>query len=366
MKTSLHYKITISTLTVLFIFSSCQIEPKNGNKSILHKNYENKIIKLKSKKVTLTNIVNHSFTNFQIVDSFLLVSTPFQEPFFHIYYKNSLELITSFGMRGNGPLEFNQPELLKQVISTDTGSFVLIMDNNKINFINLEWAFQKQQKQAKIKKITLPALVFPVNNCILINNNYIFGVTQTFPNGNNFILNIQKDSLFWTPFTPILKQDIARDKFGFIYNNFISISPNGKMFFSAFELFKRINIFNNKDSIFEPTVVLFDSKKQYLKIDTKTGYEDKNSKKFFIDVYSTNNYLYALNFNMSNSEITSEKKINSQIFKLDWKGDLISIYEIDPFITSFIVDETNHNIIASSQFYEDYIFLYTIDKISIQ
>ena len=59
-----------------------------------------------------------------------------------------------------------------------------------------------------------------------------------------------------------------------------------------------------------------------------------------IALYATNRYIYTLNLDMTANEI-SNKVSNPSIQLFDWEGHPLKRYQLDRYISSFIVDEQN-------------------------
>ncbi|MFR5758833.1 MAG: BF3164 family lipoprotein [Bacteroides cellulosilyticus] len=59
-----------------------------------------------------------------------------------------------------------------------------------------------------------------------------------------------------------------------------------------------------------------------------------------IALYATDRYIYTLNLDMTANEINN-KVSNPSIQLFDWEGHPLKRYQLDRYISSFIVDEQN-------------------------
>ena len=81
-----------------------------------------------------------------------------------------------------------------------------------------------------------------------------------------------------------------------------------------------------------------------------------------ICVYTTDNYIYTLNLDMTTEDVEDRKTTpNIQVF--DWEGKPLIQYKLDCFINTFAVDEVAHKIYGVFVEDEDHIYVFNLPQL---
>ena len=81
-----------------------------------------------------------------------------------------------------------------------------------------------------------------------------------------------------------------------------------------------------------------------------------------ICVYTTDNYIYSLNLDMTTEDVEDRKTTpNIQVF--DWEGKPLIQYKLDCFINTFAVDEVAHKIYGVFVEDEDHIYVFNLPQL---
>lgn len=126
-------------------------------------------------------------------------------------------------------------------------------------------------------------------------------------------------------------------------------SADKNIFAVAYNFFPVIEIFNKKSDEFHffESNESFKAKFQIIgNNNNEYVYWDLNSPYQFRDIFITANHVYALYGGFSENQIKSHSLVANKIYKLNLKGELIDIYQLDRSINNFAVNESENVIVG--------------------
>ena len=277
---------------------------------------------------------------FFIKDSFLVVFEPKnQNNFIHVYNNDTKKIIARFGQIGKGGYDFINPRLITNNIPAKSNEFI-IGDTRRICKINIDsLLLNKNYKGEDYADIPDELRLY---NYILYCSDSLIIVNQTG----------KKQLTFWdrNKEKAVHKNILLRNEnlkvtdlcltMG-IYDAYYT--SNGERIAIAYKNWKQIDIVSLSGDIVKRVYFpnyLFNQDKVDLYKDKQNIEFSKDAHLFFTYVASTSKYLYALCWNNTKENIKKGKAF-SQIYQLDWDGNLVNIYSFDRAISSFCVFKDN-------------------------
>jgi|GEM_PF-1937920 hypothetical protein len=338
-------KILLLSIVILF-FVNCSKTIERDN--IVFVDEFPKTISLTGNPIP--QIDNNFFPNFiSICDSLLLYCDTENDPHFYLYDLPNFEYIGSFGKQGSGPYDINNSVIWDQFFCKDgvTKAWVFQMNLMKMTLVNINEAVDSLIYVVE-KTIFLPPEIYDAVNVIAINDTIFVGGGCN-PHGEFFIYNSSIRSLKWKPFLMDNDEkynDRIKDV-GLLQEykrGTIKIKPDGSHFVKSYVYSPIIDVYN-EDMNNIISIVYTDRSKPNMNI--KTGLFDEETEIYFINVFLTDSYIYALNFNCSLADFDNNDCNNVSIDVFNWEGIPICQYYLNESIIAqgeFVVDEINKRI----------------------
>lgn len=258
-------------------------------------------------------------------------------PMIYTFSIPNLELVDSFGIRGNGPDDYSFP-----VFHANSSNLLAIWgysDLRKIEKFNVnkqgKLSFLNEYKLKDSKGYNESHLV---KDSFFIYNN----VPESFSIKKININTSEEVGEFNFEINKEIKEILNQDNKGNI-----AASDNGIAYLFYYK--DQINFYdlnlNQVNSIIVNTNIERDLQNY------------KKSKVYYTQSYSGNNYLYAL---YKGTDLQDNSFAGNCIEVYSWKGDKIARYYLDMYIAYFVVDENNSRIYAYSAENPDYITWFDI------
>ncbi|MBU3853510.1 MAG: TolB-like 6-bladed beta-propeller domain-containing protein [Candidatus Paraprevotella stercoravium] len=277
-----------------------------------------------------------------LLDSSLVVFNDGLDTCFQVFDRNSLEYRYSFGLKGNGPEDFNMPS--GDVVYNRQGE-VAILDVNMLKVIS----FKDGHPVVGTRKI--PAQNSYYNGLISLNDS-LFVCNGDFEDTKEFMF-IHGDG------TLELKVDYPEgiDRFGSIlqrnqaYEHMAVARPSGDRFASFYTFQRAFRIINEKGDILKNVTLAIEPFDEQIPVD------DEQRRIHVLSVRATQDYIYTLNLDMTPEEIYQQKSFPSiQVYS--WDGEPVKKYNLDRFISSFTIDESSQMIYGAFAEKEDEIYVF--------
>lgn len=295
-----------------------------------------------------------------ICDTLLFIINNKKENIVNVFNSTNLSFIGSFGNRGKGPNEYMSAQFYGQYTIDNKGINVWIMDGNsrKLHLINVEESLKTNNSTQPIKEKFLTRNTGFERSVFYINDSLIIGSSQS-SNGHLYLYNPILDEIKWTKFYPELETE-NEETFGLLWLDMNSLKPDGSKIACAFYSFNRIDIYST-DGKFEFSVTYNPDNLPEI-IPKEELVDSDQNKVFYLDVYSTNNYIYALYCN-STSDNLYNSDFKSEIHVFNWNGDPVSIYRSDIAFDRIVVDEKNKIIIGGHYITDGDITVFNLDSL---
>ena len=333
-----------------FLITSCD----KGN--VKKKLEFDKIITLKSEPFELFK--QPCVSSINLIDRYIFLIDQCEEKFVHLYNAENYEYYGSFGGKGEGPKEFIFPEIYNQGYVDEADSLhVLIYDDIKkrladVNVNNIMYGSRQDFK-----------LYHPSHDGAYVSNflslkNFLFtGIFAEYPN-RFFINDLKTGDLKSFKYLPENNITVPKGEEFVIFRNIIRTKPDGSAFVSALDLFPQIDIFDldgNKTATYALA-----GKNERLNLNTSIKPLPHKAMHYYMGLFVSNRYIYALNWNMSQQEFIDNVNVPGQIHVFDWKGNPIIQYQLDQKIAAIIVDEKKNIIIGINDTKEHPFFVYKL------
>lgn len=234
-----------------------------------------------------------------------------------------------FGMKGEGPEDFVLPSI--RAVSQNETSFVL-NDMNRLKNISMN------ESEPHISSIVMPydfkyfnGLVKLKDSLFCCNAGYEseYELMFLYPDGQSRELGEYPERV-----EPRFQNVLARNQ---AYNSLLVAKPDGTRLAVFYQHIPRFRIYNTDGKLESDNI---------MEIPPCQELPDEDDDKRYIHpiaIYATDNYIYTLNLDMTSEEIGNQiKNPNIQLF--DWEGHPLKRYQLDCYISSFIVDASKNTV----------------------
>lgn len=282
-------------------------------------------ISVKSTKIEIPPVLLYPRNLFLLKDR-LIVLNEKTDTLFQVFSMPEFEYQGQFGIKGEGPNDFHLPSI--QAVSYTESGFIL-SDLNKLKAINWE------NSEPHITSTDMPYQFQYFNGLMELKDSLYCCNTEygseyelrfLYPDGNYEELGVYPEEV-----KPRFKDALARNQ---AYNSLLAAKPDGTCVAVFYQHLRRYRIYNANGELKTDNVL------DILPCQELPDVRDENRYIHPIALYATNRYIYTLNLDMTANEI-SNKVSNPSIQLFDWEGHPLKRYQLDRYISSFIVDEQN-------------------------
>lgn len=283
-----------------------------------------------------------------IYDSLVLLTTDCDTNYFHIYSKNTLRHILSFGKKGKGPSDFSSPFPFKTnslILEPFTALEYFNLNSPLISSIDFSNITKYEDILSHINTTLIDIDLFMNIELNKINESEIAGIDIGRPNGLFFIYNSNSKTKKWIEFSPKLKSFDSRLT-STIYAG--SLCTNRKVLVFANKFFDEISFYRTDGNLIKKYNYTYGSQPS---INSNNNTLDTSSKIYFTKSYATSSNYYVLRLNNSIEAVRKTTKLESSLLIFDWNSNLIKNFGLSSLPVCFCVDETDN-------------MLFTIEKIN--
>lgn len=231
-----------------------------------------------------------------------------------------------FGIKGDGPDDFYLPSI-QAVCHTDSG--FTLTDANKLKCVNLK------NGDPCVTSMSLPYEFQYFNGLVALKDSVYccnagfeakHELRFLYPDGG-----YEESGEYPEGVEPRFKDALARNQ---AYNSLLVAKPDGSRVAVFYQHLRRYRVYG-ADGGLET-----DNSLDILPCQEHPDVDDENRYIHPISLYATDRYIYALNLDMTADEIGGKvRNPNIQVF--DWEGRPLRQYQLDCYISSFVVDEPN-------------------------
>ena len=275
-------------------------------------------------------------------DSILIFCDVENSPHFHAYKVPGFIYMGSFGEKGRGPGELQNPSFWGQI--QKNGSYKLWayqMDLCNLILLDINKAIHEPGYEFE-HRFEIPIGPGEAVNIIAINDSMFVGGGGD-SKGEFFIYNNSQMKLAWKEFyvDPFIHQETNNlDIIAECKRGIIKIKPDRTMFAKALVYAPIINIYNSCGTL-ELSIMLSDFKRPDIKDNEIQG----STMVYYENIFLSDNYIYALNRNCSINDYSSANDVEIHVYS--WDGKPICKYRLNEGIgpaAPFVVDEFNRKI----------------------
>lgn len=318
-------KFKIVSIILVFLFCAC-----SGKNDITQLKIKNVLVPEK-----VVNISDGCYSEVLINDSLLILVSRCDTNLFHVYNKNTLDFITSFGKKGRSPQEFFEPIFYRNITTSVTSTSVLdfydqnLAQNKRINFGNIAKGVNPYEC---IESSILEHELFETYDLSYLGKNKVVGRKIGECPGLFFIDDLESKDRQWIDFIPNKGvDDLYKTN---VYHG--SLWSNTKNIMYASRNFDEVLFFNSNGILLKEHHFSKLKKPVLSKTDPIVSTE---SMLYFLRAYGTPNYCYALRVGRTGTDFYENFHAPTNILVFDWEGNLKNVYQHKYYPTSFCVDE---------------------------
>lgn len=324
-------------LCVLFL-SSC-----TNKEGIEDYNFKETVSINSEKSRTLDNKIVPRFVT--IYENKIVFCDMTNQTHFYVYSLPDLKFLGSFGNENDAVGSIKNPSFNNQIQTKSNENLisVLQMDNYELVSFDLEKALNKTLKKEDVKSIILPDDIDESIHVLKMDNDLVFG--SGYSNlGEFFTYNLNTKQVSWKKFTTDFDEEFMNllqksDLLGIYKHGMIKAKPDNSKFVKAYRLNQKISIFDNNGDL----IRTIENKNAIKPAIGKDNQFSNDTNLYYSNVYTTDNYIYAL---CLNSKVNTNPT-NVEIHVFDWNGNSIQNIQLNKGIgglAPFAVDEKNRTI----------------------
>jgi hypothetical protein len=281
-----------------------------------------------------------------ILDSLLMMTTECDFHCFSLYNKFTHEFVSSFIEKGHKEFDFDMPFLYTSAVYDSKK--VLCYDLNKMRTVEINVdSIIKGGNPYSVTKFskTEKGILGDMNLSYITDNKIVGNNSSMVGDGMFFIYDTQTKEKQWIDYSPKYKYEDIR-ALPDAYYNVIAANKEKQSIAVAFWRIDMVSFYNSNGSLKKQ--ICFSELKKPATMQN-TSIIDMNEKIYFINIFATQNYCYAIRYNMSNIDLYMKRiEYNPLIIKFDWDGNIIGTYNFNEQmmlsrqIVAFCVDDTRN------------------------
>lgn len=311
------FKYLFTVMLCVACLSSC-----NEVERIKRYNEFNEIVTLSGDRDTISSPMLYP-RNIFISDNKLVVLNEKTDTLFQVFSLPDLHYAYSFGIKGEGPEDFNMPAI--NVVSYEEDGFTLL-DVNKLKHIHVS------DEASTVSSEVLP-FDFPYYNGMMKLSDSLYCCDAGLEEDKEYMfLRLGSEPVLRGEYPENVdrfKETLARNQ---AYDKITVVKPGGGGFASFYRYTRRYRIYDSEGTLLDDVIL------DIAPGNKEPDAEGENNYIHAISAFATENYIYTLNLDMVPKEIMEGNRMpNIQVF--DWDGVPVKQYLLDRFISSFAVDE---------------------------
>lgn len=277
-----------------------------------------------------------------VSDSLIIIYEPkLKDGFISVYDLKSSKLITRFGSYGDAPRDFHEVRFLQNTFLHDKND-IIIGDDRGLYAINIDSILLGKILKRKIVNVTKEIIGY--NYILSYNDPIVFNQT-----GNSQLTYYDPVSGKKEGKNYYKKNDKLKELDDFIYSSQLydaCYASNGKYIAIAYKNFKSVDFITLSGKLFNSCLFEdFDSNISKVKSIDAYNISIENGLVYYTSLYPTKDKLYALCWNADKKSIKNGI-VKSEIHTFNWKGELLSIYELDKPVSYFCINDSENKIYA--------------------
>lgn len=288
----------------------------------------------------ILQIKESCISDLSIIDKYLVVVENCEESLYHVYDSKGFDKLGQFGRLGKGPNEFAFPKFTSQFEWNEDSLFAWVQDLNhlyKLNLTNSLFSEEILISERLAHSFNLVNEINLLSDSILVGNDNELDA-PFFVYNHRSASTFVSDPLFEISNSPTLPLQKRR----VLFNNIVRVKPDRSRFVLAMDLFKRIDVFDSDLN----HLYIVDYKLPYQDISNTERRMNDNTIRYYVDLDLTDNFIYALNWEMTFRDYLDQNDISTTLEVYNWDGGLVIRYNFGERIVAVAIDEKNNQIIG--------------------
>lgn len=337
------------SLILAVLFSSCL------EKDHIDQSNFSKVIDIEATPIDGINL--YCVSSINAFDSLLILVENCDETVFHVYNISDFSPVGSFASLGNGPNEFGMPDMQNQIWKEGESILGIALDLQKLKTYTIDITRSVSEDRMVVNSeydtpVEAGGLISSVQHASGVS---VIASAEGSPGVIFHDEEIGKVS-FVDDF-PKISKPYPKSKDGILYNSVVRIKPDGSKMVRAMDLFHRVDVYSIDKSL-DFSIQLDQEKEPDLSNPNVIIPEE--IRRYYVGLFLTDNYIYALNWNMTFGEFNNDVDVKTQLEVFDWEGSPICLYKFDQKVATLAVDEKNKRIIGINDLKENPFIYYNI------
>jgi hypothetical protein len=356
-------KSLICIILIIVCFSGCK---RTINNDLVKENFQLSY-NIAGKEITLTADIFFPKTMLLLTDTAIAVTEKRDEYTLRILKTgiDSVYLAGKWGRTGQGPGDMTSSINCLQKDNYDSTEGIWLADIQAMKFFRYKTnSFTLDDNPVCVKK--MPTQVFPCSKNFVLNNSDILGVSSAI-NNQVFIYSDKNNALQGYDFYPVIPNPCDHLVSKTVYSACMDLKPDRSHFVLAYQWLQSLCIVS-LDKLSEPVYIKFKNAPfpQFSATDQQANREIiKNLPLQYINLYTTDNYIYALYAGQKGNELEnhSHEALSQGVYihVFNWDGTALCSLNLDRIINCFCVDEKNKIIYGMDPTGENNSIFYRFD-----
>ncbi len=297
-------------------------------------------------------------SSIHLLDSLVMVVDQNMDYAISFYRLKDWSIKAKYGRRGDGPAEMRKPKFHGQVTKDQNNEVYLWFSDYRtfqMKKLSVMKMIADEQTEPEVTQRLPPEIAWFYDDIFSLSDNEFIGSVVGDPledsknkdAGRFFYLKMEDESLQWVPNFPKQKLKVPAEKIGYLYSSVSTMNPKTGQLASGMKFFDRFDLVDVKNN--SVLTVVQENKSDVEEVDLvdrKGRLIPPKTKYYYVQVYSTENYVYLLYSNLTEQEgndffngtRTDVKKPQLHVF--NWKGAAVYKATLDKVgVADFFVDE---------------------------
>lgn len=292
-------------------------------------------------RVSLENYIEPKPANYPLIqtlccndiiagDSLVLINNWCSDSgFFHVLKYPEMIKMNSFALKGRGPGEYETPFFINNIVEKNQDFIFSVYDLNlkvKGDYILSQnnGIANKKDKTGLVRKEEIPDKIFPCINLAIADSCY-YGNDLGFKEGLFFIYDLRTGARSWIDFIPNKNKVKQKSHESFVFSNQLAVNGNKKKLVVAMKYLNNINFFDTRGTFLKSISIGNDIMPV---IEEETPEVTGDSFIYDIDLYGTNEFVYALWEAQKVKDYNKNNVPYSFVVVFSWEGDYVKTLKI--------------------------------------
>lgn len=279
-----------------------------------------------------------------VLDTILLTLNECGINVFSVYDSENLERILNFGETGDKPSEFSSPHFYNDLNSCNFPLKICDMNRLQEKEIDLDAILQGENVYKSIKDINLPVEVIWARNMARFGNAIAGSDLDAMKeSGPVFIYDTDTKKKTYIKYSPSYSFK-RRQTLPIAYYNHIFVNAEKQTIGVAFRHLDMVNFYDLNGKLKRSAA--FSKIRRPLESRDMAGI-DYSYPVFHSGAFGCEDYFFAIRLNSSIEDWQRGKRINVEILKFDWEGNLLAVYSAPEPVLNVTCNRTGDSFYAT-------------------